>query len=438
MNDLPPTIRVDLMRTLARNSIPENAGPSLYDPSAPTTRCSDFFTVRSLDTSVEVRSQSVPSGVPIEFVVTLQNTDVVPVVQANVQAKLFRAPTAATGGGSDASANSLVDQFMVFRDVSLKAGEQMERTTTFQLPANLPSGLYTLSTYTTAGESSDTDGVPYINNPTRAQTGFTVIGEFDNAPYLMSDRVFVDGTQYLPNSRPPAVSATDPVNVSMSLVNPTQAAIDVPVVWSLYKNDSWEADNLIAQSTSTVSVASGDRVTANHTITDTEHAVYTLVAKTMHNEVASYATVRMARAGKENQQIDRAAVLSYPLTADTASSMYACFYDAGAQSQMSEGTLEMTLRDAGGSVLHTASQPVKLVPGVLSATSTSITLDRTYYDFTLETTLYDEAGAEVDTYVATYTCADLASGQCPDANTGGEESGLNLCKHTTYTYYLLD
>lgn len=174
-------------------------------------QCFDFYRFGSVRAPLSVNGANLASGTEAEFTVNLTNENPYPVVDANVYVKIFRERES---GEESAQLAHIVDQFQAVEGITLGARETESYTFTYQVPASLPTGDYTIASFVSVDERFNLHGLPFTDDVLGDTLSFSVTGESESMIRWERDQVRVAGEQHYFASFIPEVSGTEPVRIT--------------------------------------------------------------------------------------------------------------------------------------------------------------------------------------------------------------------------------
>ena len=417
---LTPEEQSELEFSLFFGPGPAGGSAAALDPALDI--CFDHYTFDSVDVSVQSQTTNVlTSGTEAAFTVTLTNTNPYPVVDTGLYLKLYREldPTEAT-----THMHHLVDEWQALSDLSIPAGETITRDFTYNIPAGAPTASYRLVGYVAVAQAYNLAGLPFTDDVFGGVYSFQINGEGTGSVAFDRSRTFVNQSQYYFAAFAPQVSATDPIQLATFLENTTEEDAQAQITWEVYRWDQQREEHRLSTQTNTVSVAAGDTIPLNYTVTDTDYPVYLVAGTATVGDMTSRINVRVVREGLTQTRLNFPGVTSYPLTAGEATTLFSCAHNTSNVDQVPGGRIELELTDRNGQLIHSHTYEGPIT-GAMMGTADTFTPERTYNTFTLTATLFQDE-VEVESVTLDYDCTALGV-SCAEA------SGTNAATFPTPT-----
>ena len=396
---------------------PPSSGVAPTQPN--TVDCFDYYHFGSVQVDVTPSVASAVSGVPITFTGKIKNANPYPIVDGSVYVKIFRQRG---NGEKDVNGPDVVDQFYAAEGLTISANGELPISINWNIPSYAVSGEYKIATFFTVSHKFNLLGLPFTDDVVGNTASFKVAGELKNGVSFKKDAVTVGGEKYYFAAFPPRTSATDPVTVEATLTNPTGESVTVPVTWSLYHWSGNDNANFITSKTDQVTIASGKTAKVSFEVDDANYPVYLLTGVAKWHDSSSIINVRFVREGKDQLRINYPALMSYPLTAGTPTTIFSCLHNAGESASVPGGRLELSLLDDNGEVIHSYTYTGN-VTGAMMGVADKFTPSKTYGTFTLNAKLY-QGQTLVDQSSVTYDCEKLNPALCTNAQ--GEADLQNI------------
>jgi hypothetical protein len=408
---LTPEEQSELEFSLFFGPGPAGGSVAALDPALDI--CFDHYTFDSVDVSVQSQTTNVlTSGTEAAFIVTLTNTNPYPIVDTGLYLKLYRelAPGEAT-----TQMHHLVDEWQALSDLSIPAGETITRDITYDIPAGVPTASYRLVGYVAVAEAYNLAGLPFTDDVFGGVYSFQINGEGTGSVAFDRSRTFVNQSQYYFAAFAPQLSATDPIQLATFLENTTEQDAQAEITWEVYRWDQQREEHRLSTETQTVAVAAGDTIPLNYSVTDTDYPVYLVAGTAQVGDMTSRINVRVVREGLTQTRLNFPGVMSYPLTAGEATTLFSCAHNTSNVDQVPGGRIELELTDRNGQTIHSHTYEGPIT-GAMMGTADTFTPERTYNTFTLTATLFQD-NVEVESVTLDYNCTELGVSCAEESST---------------------
>ncbi len=365
--------------------------------------CFDYYNFGSVNASL-YGDATPAAGTEAEFTVTITNNNPYPILDAGLYIKVFRVPT---DGSPHLHEPDIVEQKFVLEDKVLPAEGSVEKTFSWHIPNNAPSGQYRIGTFVSSAQRYNFSGLPFTDDIVGNYFDFSVSGESVGAVSWQKNQVILNGQQYTFASFNPRVHTNEVVRVVVPLRNTTPDPVNAEVRWDLYQWDQQRTEHLVRTDTQTISLDAGDSVFVDHQVPESDSDVYMLVGTVTHGEMTHVVNLRFVREGIGNVRINHPGVNLYPLEADQPRTLFSCFHSTGGLPVVESGRMELVLTDNHtGRVIH-SHEYVGPITGEMMAIADTFVPRRTYDNFTLTARLF-QADDLVEEVSYTYDCAILS------------------------------
>jgi hypothetical protein len=272
-------------------------------------------------------------------------TNPYPIVDGALYVKIFKS----RGSTKDANGPDVVDQFLVKGDLVIPANGSIPISFDWKVPAAAETGEYSVATFFTTSRKFNLLGLSFTDDVVGNTVPFTVSGEETGAVRFEKSSVTVAGQQYRFAAFPPRVSATSSVAITAQIKNTTSADQRVRIRWTIYQWDAQLRENAVQDIPETsITVPAGKSVPVTMSVTDTKYPVYLAEGTLQWADSKSVVGIRFVRDGLDRTRVNFPGVVSYPLKAGVANTLFSCVHNAGSSASVSDGRLDLTLSDMRG------------------------------------------------------------------------------------------
>ena len=387
---------------------------SIATPPAGTVNCFDYYRFGSVQANIAAQTSSAVSGTPVTFTGTLVNENTYPIIDGALYVKVFRLRD--NPREKNVNGPFVVDQFFVRDGINLPAGGRMPLIFVWDIPSYTPSGRYEVATFFTTSKKYNLLGLSFTDDVVGNRAGFNVVGEVQDIVGFDKDKVTVGGDAYRFAAYPPRMDATSPVPVEAVVRNETDSDASVSVRWQVYAWDQGRFENLVAQSSQSVTVPKNGTGKASYTVNDTKYPVYLVVGTLSWQNTQSIINVRFVREGIDRMRINFPAVTAFPLVGGQETTLFSCLHNSGESAVVPNGRLELRLSNGWGRTIHEYVYEGD-VTGAMMGVADVFTPETGYNMLTLDAMLY-QGGVLVDEAHLTYDCAAIDPASClPNSET---------------------
>lgn len=384
---------------------------------AGTVSCFDYYAFGSVQANLTSEVTSSVSGAPITFRGSLVNNNPYPLVDGTLYVKIFKTRTTTDGNGPE-----VVDQFVAVDNVAIPAKGSIPVSFAWRIPAYAASGEYRLATFFTTSDSFNLLGLTFTDDVVGNMVPFSISGEQEARVAFDRGSFTINGDPYYFVAFPPHVSARDPVVISATVRNTARTAEEARISWVVYQWDAQKQANSIRTESATVTIPAGGMAPVSISVTDTSHPVYYVVGTVHWKDVKSIVGVRFSRDGLERFRINFPGVMSFPLHAGEANTLFSCLHNTSDTQILPGGRLELSLTDRAGAPIAEYVYDGEVTSEMMGVAS-AFTPARAYDYAVLNASLYQN-GTLVDSARVIYDCAAIDPSLC-------------LAQSTDYTMVLL-
>ena len=385
----------------------EDVGTTDQEGGVPagTVSCFDYYTFGSVQADLHTSMTNVVSGTPVTFTGTLVNDNAYPIVDGALYVKVFRS----RGDADDGNGPDVVDQFFVKGDIVIPAKGSVPVSFRWNVPSYAQSGEYQLATFFTTSRKFNLLGLSFTDDVVGNTVAFNVTGEGVGTVSFDKSGVTVNNEPYLFAAFPPHVDATSTVTVSAKIRNTTGTSQSATLAWTVYQWDAQLRENVVKEETKQVTVPANASSDVSVTITDTKYPVYYVVGTIRWKDTQSVIGARFVRDGIERTRINFPGVTSFPLKAGQQNDLFSCLHNAG-DSTVSGGSLDLTLADRAGNVIHHYRYDGEITSDMMGLVS-RFTPEEDYDYFTLSAKLF-QGDTFVDEANLVYDCERIDPTLC--------------------------
>jgi hypothetical protein len=406
------TIARQIATQIVRSGKAPTGSIATSTPQTPTqdtqnglANCFAYYKFGSVQAHLDAGVTKTVSGSPVTFSGTLQNTNPYPIVDGTLYVKIFRYPAAFDAqNGPD-----VVDQFVALDNITIPADGSVPASFSWTVPEYAQSGDYAAAMFFTTEHKFNLLGLSFTDDVTGNTAPFKVAGEQQSLVAFVKDAVTVGGAAYHFAEPPPHAGQAGDIAVEAEIANTSGAAQTPPVHWQLYSWDAQQPSNLIAESTTTVSVPAGGTASVSYTIHDTSVPVYLLVGTVTWHDTKSIIGVRVIRDGIDKLRINFPSITAFPLQAGKENTIFSCFSNSS-DGTVQNGRLDLRLLDPQGNVIASSSYAGP-VGGNMMAIAKTFMPTKSYDAFSIEAKLYQD-GHLVDETTVRYDCKAIDPASC--------------------------
>ncbi len=392
---------------------PESAvGPASVPPPANTVSCFDYYSFGSVQANLTTPVVSTVSGAPISFSGTLVNNNVYPIVDGDLYVKIFKS----RGDTNDGNGPDVVDQFFVKGDIAIPANGSVPISFQWRVPAYAQSGDYRLATFFTTSRKFSLLGLTFTDDVVGNTVPFKVSGEQTSAVKFDKAGVTFNGEPYYFAAFPPRMGASEPVVLKARVRNTTGALQRATLSWVVYQWDALLRENVVQEETKNITIPAGSS-DVSITVRDAKYPVYLVTGTIKWKDTQSIIGARFVREGVDRTRINFPSVMSFPLVRGQPNTLFSCLHNSGSGAVVSGGSLDLTLTDASGNVIHEYRYDGDIT-GAMMGVASQFTPNKTYDYFTLTARLFQN-GEFVDEANFTYDCQEIDPNLCSTEGVGG-------------------
>jgi len=388
------------------------ASPALaQEPSqSSTVNCFDYYHFGSVQVDVSPSVSGTVSGAPMHFSGLMKNANDYPIVDGQVYAKIFF-KNQKTKELTHANGYLLVDQFVVSDGVAINAKQDKPIEFDWNVPAYAESGDYEVALYFTSAHRFNLLGLSFTDDVTGNIATFSVKSEAKtDVAYFDKNTVKLNTTPFHFAAFIPHFKKDEAVTAYTTLINPSKKSATVEVAYDLYAWDAMRPDNLKSSTKDAVTLKPGESYVLAYPVPTINATVSYLVVTAKDKDTKSILDIRFARDGIDETRINFPSLTSWPLKAGQENTLFSCMHSTNSP-VVSGNTLTLTLKDVGGTVLHTYTYTGDIT-GSMMGVKDSFTPAKDSASVTLTATL-KQGKTLVDEVTQTYDCKALDPTLCP-------------------------
>jgi len=201
-------------------------------------QCTDYSTFGSVDVDLTNDMNTYNPGDVMIIRGVIKNNNKYPITNLTVRARLVKDIPNPEYLRSEIIT---LEDFNIVENITLGAGKSLAVNYSHVLPLNSPKGNYKILFYVYNDDRFNQSGLSFTNNATASNLGFRVEGDNTQQIYLDQTKITLNNKPYDTSSFASNQDNSKKVDVSILLVNPSNTAEKMTVVYSLYKwMDYWK------------------------------------------------------------------------------------------------------------------------------------------------------------------------------------------------------
>ncbi|MFZ2719502.1 MAG: hypothetical protein WAZ27_01380 [Minisyncoccia bacterium] len=385
----------EVLAEIAADSVPPN-----------TVSCFDYYTFGSVRTDLSAPTVSAVSGTDISFSGTISNDNSYPIVDGALYVKILRS----RGGTNDGNGPDVVDQFAVKGDIVLPAKGTLPISFQWKIPSYAVTGEYEIATFFTTSRKFNLLGLSFTDDVVGERVPFQIIGDQEKVVGFDKSGVTIDGKPYLFASFPPRVSKTDPIDVSALVRNTLAQTQEVTILWTVYQWDAQLRENVVHEESVRATIPANSSQKVSLTVQDASYPVYFVTGSLRWKDTKSIIGARFVREGVDRTRINFPGVTAFPLVKGEENTLFSCLHNSGASPLVSGGSLDLTITDREGNLIHEYRYDGD-VTGDMMGVASKFVPEKSYDYFRLTARLYQD-GAFLDEANLEYDCEQINPGLC--------------------------
>ena len=165
--------------------------------------CFDYYTFGAVNLNgLQPEYVEYASGEVVTFSGAIANGGTVPVVNAMLL-------------GQITYNDYIIDEFTAATNVQLTSAGQRYLSFSWTLPALAPAGSYKLKTFLVSEAAFNISGLSFLETYPGGVTNFSVVGDYEFAPFLDRSAITFNGEPYIFNNLSPTIPAGTPINIKL-------------------------------------------------------------------------------------------------------------------------------------------------------------------------------------------------------------------------------
>ena len=391
--------------------------PSLVGPSTEAPKdsvsCFDYYRFGSVQVDLSATLLQTIPGVPMTFTGKLKNDNNYPVVDGSVYVKIFR-----KGGDQSLIQQNgypLIDQFALPGTYVIPAKGEREASFTWKVPENAKSGEYMAAFFFQTAKRYNLLGLSFTDDVTGNQAHFSVTTKNKNLVEFNKNTVTLNSKAHHFAAFPLHFTKDETVVAKVTLTNPNNTPIVIPVTWKLYAWDSLREETLNDTKTELVSLKANEAKELSYGAKPINASVSYLVVEAKDGNSKSILDIRFVRDGIEETRINFPSITKYPLTQNEENTLFSCVHSTN-QPVVKNNILTLTLKDEKDNIIHSYKYQGDIT-GAMMGIKEAFTPKKTYVTFSLTATL-ERNGKIIEEVTQKYDCKDINPGLCPKEGTG--------------------
>lgn len=381
--------------------------------------CFDHYTFNSVEAQIVPQTKTVSASTPITFTTTLFNNNPYPVVDGVLYVKIFSVKNASV---KEVNGPDVVDQFVVRDQISLNAQESKTLTFDWKVPVHATAGEYRVATFFLSQYRYNLLGLSFTDDVIGSSAPFTVLSDKNEGVFFDKASVRMNNESYAFAAFPPRFFATEPVRISATLVNTTNAPVRVPVSFKTFYWDAFALEEPLVQTTQLIDVPANGTQDVSFTVTDATYPVYLSELLVQYQDTKSILNPRFVRPDVSRLRINMPGIKQYPITSDAPIDIFACLHNT--VDGVVNGRLVLTVLNPDNEPIHQYTY-VGNVNGDMMGVVDTFTSTVTLYDFTLRAELYQN-DVLIETVDVVYACDALQA--CDVQQAGSNDAWWNDSK----------
>ncbi len=375
--------------------------------------CMDTYKFGSIKIDISQDKPQYTSGDIIQLKGNIKNENAYPVTGLTVAARLVKnIPNA-----NDQAYTTTLDEFIIAKDVSIKANEKIDISQIYNLNLQAPKGDYQLLFFAYQQDRFTLSGLPFTDDVVGYKVSFKVGGNNTEQVYLDQTRTMVGDQKNINHGFLASQEKGSKVQVKIPLKNNTDKAQDMELTSQLYSWDGLRKEELQKEEKEIIKVPAKGEVLITRTVDKVELSVYYLkLTATKAGDIApaqqykSISNIRFSGAGANAVRFNWVGLNSFPKIAGQDAKVVTCIHNTS-YGIASDIEVETKVLNAKGKEIAKS-----LYKGPVSEHVDAITADlpknKTYNKLTVVSTIKDASGNIVDTVTIPYDCNAIDVSAC--------------------------
>jgi hypothetical protein len=375
--------------------------------------CMDTYNFGSIKIDITQDKPQYTSGDIIQLKGNIKNANAYPVTGLTVAARLVKnIPNA-----NDQAYITTLDEFIIAKDVSIKANGKIDISQIYNLNLQAPKGDYQLLFFAYQYDRFTLSGLPFTDDVVGYSVGFKVVGNNTEQVYLDQTRTMVGDKKNINHGFLASQEKGAKVQVKIPLKNNTDKAQDMELTSQLYSWDGLRKEELQKEEKEIIKVPAKGEVLITRTVEKVELSVYYLKLTATKagyippaQQYKSISNIRFSGAGANAVRFNWVGLNSFPKIAGQDAKVVTCIHNT---SYGIDNDIEVETK-----VLNSKGKEVtkSLYKGSVSGQVDAITVDlpknKSYNNLTVVSTIKDGSGNIVDTVSIPYDCQAIDASSC--------------------------
>jgi len=379
--------------------------------------CFDYYRFQSVQVNVGSDADKYNAGDEVKFIGNLVNENNQPIVNGNVFVRISR-----KNNEHPEDWDYIVDEFFALDNIVLKANERKPVEFVWHIPAGITKGEYNANFFFTVGKKFNLGGLSFSNEVIIGRDSFSV--NSDNTNYVQFDRLQtkINGEKYLHVGSLPVIDKSQSPVLTQIIDNTFNKNKDIKITYDLYYWDGLNDDNKIDSKVDNINIPANSKKEIKYKFPKMDVSVYFLRVTAEFDNQKSIINIRLA-SNQERPRLNYPAIVSFPIKKGDKVTLYSCFHNTS--SVNTQGKVVVTLTDEKGKRVAQINYKGE-IPSAMSADKVEFVAKKNYQKLNLKAEVYDKNGKPVDSYQATYDCADFDA--CGSDNKDNRNNGSVINK----------
>ncbi len=411
---------------LAQTAAPEEVRGDWYLSPVNTlegvANCFDYYKFGSLQVQLAPPDISkVPAGEKVTFSGTITNNNSYPIVDGQIYVKIFKKDVT-DGDVIRLKGYPIVDFFQVTDNLSVDA--LAEKPVSFDwLVPDSAAGEYQAVFFVTSAHRFNLLGLTFTDDVVGNRTDFTIVNDTNTPAPVTFDKtkITLNEEVYNPIAFLTRVEKETPVTITVPVTNPSNSEKKIRLAWVTTAWDGILPQDKLEKEGAPILIKAGETINVSYEVPTLSNSITFVQGIVSDGDAQSIIQVRFVREGFDDIRLNFPSVTAYPLTPTNEVSLFSCLHSTD-MSIVPGGTLDLTLRDESGKIIHSYTYSGSVSSAMMGAAD-KFTPSETFVNFDLEATLR-KGDTLVDTVTMSYRCNEINPELCPkdDSQVGTPDS----------------
>jgi hypothetical protein len=394
--------------------------------------CFDYYTFGSVQADLQPNITQTVSGATLEFSGTIKNANDYALLDGTLFVKIFYRDESVFSGDDG---YPVVDQFVIAKDITLKAKGSQDASFSWEVPNNAKGGEYYAAYFYTTSDRYNVMGLPFTDDVVGNQAPFTVTSDnTETITALSKADTTINGQDYNFVGFPLQFEKDEVVTVKTTLTNAGDTSKTFPIQWNQYAWSAQDENNLRNTKTEVVTIEAGETKEISYEVTAQPEAVVFVTAVSQDGASKSFLNIRYIKSGVEETRINFPGVTSFPLQQNTKNTLFGCAHST-VLPLVSGNTLTLVLTDKDGNTVHQYVYEGDIT-AAMSGFGEEFTPTQNYNEITLTATM-QRNGVVVEEVVIQYDCREIDENSCLSEPVGPDASLFDIIKKNMLTIILI-